>query len=102
MTGAKRIDALPDVPTLQEAGLAGYEAILWMAIVAPGGTPEPIIARLQHAMQEALAAPDVAAALRLQEMEPESSTPEAVRSRISAEVGKWQALAAAAGLKVEP
>jgi tripartite-type tricarboxylate transporter receptor subunit TctC len=102
VTSAKRIDALPQVPTLQEAGLAGYEAVLWMAVMAPAGTPPAIVMRLNQAMRDGLAAPDVVAALKLQEMEPGSSAPEAVQERISVEIAKWRSLAAAAGFEVEP
>jgi len=102
VTSARRIEALPQVPTLQEAGLAGYEAVLWMAVVAPAGTPRPIVLRLNQAMRSALAAPDVVTALKLQEMEAEASSPDAVQDKISVEIAKWRNLAAAAGLHAEP
>jgi tripartite-type tricarboxylate transporter receptor subunit TctC len=102
VTGTKRIDSLPNVPTLQEAGLAGYEAVLWMAVVMPAASPPAIVARLNSAMRNALAATDVVAALKAQEMEPDPTTPDALRERIRAEIAKWRSLAVSAGIKAEP
>jgi tripartite-type tricarboxylate transporter receptor subunit TctC len=102
VTGTKRIDSLPNVPTLQEAGLAGYEAVLWMAVVMPAASPPAIVARLNSAMRNALAATDVVAALKAQEMEPDPTTPHALRERIRAEIAKWRSLAVSAGIKAEP
>jgi len=102
LTGAKRIDSLPDVPTLQEAGLAGYEVVLWMAVVMPAASPPAIVARLNRAMRDALAATDVVVALKAQGVEPDPTTPDALRERIRVEITKWRSLAASAGLKAEP
>lgn len=92
ITGPKRIGSMADVPTLQEAGLAGYDVVLWMAVVMPGGTPPGIVAKLNRAMREGLASPEVVAALKAQEMEPESTTPEELRERIRTEIDKWRAI----------
>ena len=102
VTGARRSASLPEVPTLDEAGLAGYEASLWMALVAPAATPAPIIARLNTEMAAILAAPDTVGALDAQGMETEPSTPEELRRRIRSEIDKWRALVAAAGINAEP
>jgi tripartite-type tricarboxylate transporter receptor subunit TctC len=59
VTGAKRSAALPDAPTMEEAGLAGYEVYEWNAIFAPAGTPAPVVARLSEAIAKALQAPEV-------------------------------------------
>ena len=59
ITGAKRSDALPDAPTMREAGLADYEVYEWNAIFAPAGTPAPVVAKLAEAISKALHAPDV-------------------------------------------
>lgn len=93
VTSAGRIDSLPNVPTLQEAGLSGYEVVLWMAVVMPAHTPPAIATRLNQAMRDALAASDVVAALKAQGMEPGSTTPDALRGRIRTEIGKWRSLA---------
>ena len=59
LTGGKRISALPDTPTMAEAGVAGYEVYEWNAIFAPGGTPAPVVAKLADALAKAMASPDV-------------------------------------------
>jgi tripartite-type tricarboxylate transporter receptor subunit TctC len=102
VTGARRSASLPEVPTLDEAGLSGYEASLWMALVAPPATPAPIIVRLNTEMAAILAAPDTVAALDAQGMETEPSTPDELRRRIRSEIDKWRTLVAAAGINAEP
>jgi tripartite-type tricarboxylate transporter receptor subunit TctC len=102
VTGARRSPSLPEVPTLDEVGLTGYEASLWMALVAPAATPAAIVARLHDAMAAILAAPDTVAALDAQGMETEPSTPEGLRVRIRSEIDKWRTLVAAAGIHAEP
>ena len=102
ISGSRRIDSLPDVPTVAEAGLPGYEAVLWMAVVMPAATPAAIVTKLNGAMAEALAAPDVIASLKAQEMDAEPSTPDALRARIAAEIEKWRELATTAGIKTQP
>jgi tripartite-type tricarboxylate transporter receptor subunit TctC len=92
ITGPKRIGSMADVPTLQEAGLAGYDVVLWMAVVMPAGTPPGIVTKLNRAMREGLAAPEIVAALNAQEMEPESTTPEELRERIRTEIDKWRSI----------
>jgi len=102
VTGARRSASLPDVPTLDEAGLRGYEASLWVAIVAPAATPAAIVSRLHGEMAALLAAPDTVAALDAQGMETEPSTPDDLRRRIRAEIDKWRSLVAATGIHTEP
>jgi tripartite-type tricarboxylate transporter receptor subunit TctC len=101
MTGASRVNSLPEVPTLREAGLKDYDVELWMAVVMPSGTPPAIVARLNRAMRDTLAMKEVVEALKVQGMEAGSTTPEALRERIRTEIEKWTALASAGGLKVE-
>jgi tripartite-type tricarboxylate transporter receptor subunit TctC len=102
VTGARRSPSLPDVQTLDEAGLTGYEASLWMALVAPAATPAPIIARLNAEMATILTAPDTVAALDAQGMDTEPSTSDELRRRIRSEIDKWRALVAAAAIHTEP
>jgi tripartite-type tricarboxylate transporter receptor subunit TctC len=92
VTGATRVDSLPDVPTLQEAGLNGYDVALWMAVVMPSASPSAIVVQLNHAMRDALAAKDVVAALKAQGMEASYTTPDVLRERIRTEIAKWNAL----------
>jgi tripartite-type tricarboxylate transporter receptor subunit TctC len=99
VTGAKRSPSLPDVPTMAEAGLPGYDAVLWQAIAAPVGTPAPIIARLNREVTQILAEPATIAALAKQGVDAESSSPQALAARIRADIRKWRDVVAKAGIK---
>jgi tripartite-type tricarboxylate transporter receptor subunit TctC len=94
ITGTSRVDSLPDVPTLQEAGLNGYDVVLWMAVVMPAASPPTIVARLNRAMRDALAEKEVVAALKAQGMEAGYTTPDALRDHIHTEITEWRSLAA--------
>ncbi|HVY58673.1 MAG TPA: tripartite tricarboxylate transporter substrate binding protein [Xanthobacteraceae bacterium] len=100
-TGTKRIGLLPDVPTLDEAGLRGYEASLWMAIVAPAAVPPAIVERLNKELRVALTDRDVVAALAVQGLTPEPSTPDELRARIRNEIAKWRDVISKAGITVQ-
>ncbi|HVU43755.1 MAG TPA: tripartite tricarboxylate transporter substrate binding protein [Xanthobacteraceae bacterium] len=100
-TGAKRNAALPDLPTVAETGLPGYEAVLWMAIETPAAVPPPVVAQLNRALTAVLAEPKVKAALLAQGVNAEPGTPEALRSRIAGDIERWRAVIAKAGLKPE-
>ncbi|MBN8965747.1 MAG: tripartite tricarboxylate transporter substrate binding protein [Rhizobiales bacterium] len=101
VTSKTRVPALPDVPTMEEAGLPGYEAVLWMAVVAPAGLPTMMSERLQKEMQTVVAAPDVRKALEDQVVQPKSSTPKELSDRITREVALWRTIAAQAGIKAQ-
>jgi tripartite-type tricarboxylate transporter receptor subunit TctC len=98
VTGAARNAALPDVPTIAESGIAGYECSLWQAIVAPAGTPAAIVARLNREVNAALNDPTVRAAFAKQGVEPEGGSPEALTTRIRSDVTKWRDVMASAGI----
>ncbi len=100
-TGLKRNAALPDLPTVAEAGLPGYEAVLWMAMEAPAAVPPPVVAQLNRALAAVLAEPKVKAALLAQGFDTEPGTPDALRARIAADIARWRAVIAKAGLKPE-
>jgi len=100
-SGANRSAALPEMPTVAEAVLPGYEAVLWVSIVAPAGTPAAIVARLNREMNEILASPEAKDSLIAQGMEPEPGPPEAVTQRIRTDTEKWRAVVAKAGIKPE-
>jgi tripartite-type tricarboxylate transporter receptor subunit TctC len=102
VTGARRVTSLPDVPTLDETGLAGYEASLWMALVAPAATPPTVIARLHRDMAAILATPEMVEALQAQGLEMEPMTPDQLRARIASEIDKWRNLVKVAGIHAEP
>ena len=87
---------LPDVPTVAEAGVPGCEAGLWTAIVVPAGTPSAIVKRLNETMLAVAAAADVQQAMKIQGVDPEPGSPEAVKERIKADVVKWKDVVTAA------
>src|SRR3954470_11041244 len=100
-TGRKRVSSLPEVPTMMEAGVKDYDVALWIAYVAPAGTPDAIVARLNRAMNEILNEPDLVANLQKQGFEPDPDTPQALTRRIVSETAKWRALVAKTGIKPE-
>jgi len=101
VTAAKRVSSLPNVPTLIEAGVEGYEASLWMAVVAPAGTPAGIVNRLNRELTTVLQKEDVRASLVAQGLEPDPGAPEELRARIRADIQKWRDVIAKAGIRVE-
>ena len=101
IASAQRSALLPDVPTIAEAGLPGYEASLWMAIVAPAGTPAGIVTRLNETIAAALATPEARDALRDQGLDIETSTPAALATRIRDETGKWGEVIRQTGIVAE-
>jgi tripartite-type tricarboxylate transporter receptor subunit TctC len=101
VTSQSRVPALPDVPTMAEAGLPGYEAVLWMALVMPAHTPPEIVARLNKETRAAIADPAVQKALAGQVLVPRSSTPQELGDRIRADISKWHQIAVEAGIKLE-
>jgi len=98
---AMRMDDLPDVPTMAEAGLPGFEASLWFAIVAPAALPPRLLARLNREINGIVSEPAVKKALAVQAIEADTSTPEEVRERIRADIEKWRAVAARLGIRRE-
>jgi tripartite-type tricarboxylate transporter receptor subunit TctC len=100
VTGPKRAASLPDVPTVAEAALKGYEATNWYGYVVPAATPRPIIERLHQATVTVLDMPDIRKALLDQGIEAAPSSPERFAAYIKAETGKWTNVIKAAGIKV--
>jgi tripartite-type tricarboxylate transporter receptor subunit TctC len=98
-TQVKRIAMAPEVPTMVEAGLPGYDAVVWMGLLAPAGTPREIVAKLSQAVNEALRVSEVESALRAQGFETIGSSPEEFGRMIDGELKKWSDVAAAAGLR---
>ena len=101
MTTAKRIPQLPDVPTLQEAGVAGYDASVWLALLAPAGTPHEVVAKLNAEIGNLMDAPDVRKALLGAGVEPAPSSPEAMAQYMAQEMARWGKVVKAAGIKLE-
>ena len=89
VTGKTRSEALPDVPTMREAGLADYTAITWNGILAPAGTPRPIIAKLNEAIVKALQSPEMKAKYAAIGQDLAWSTPEEFAAFIAEETARW-------------
>jgi tripartite-type tricarboxylate transporter receptor subunit TctC len=98
-TGLKRASIAPNVPTMAEAGLAGFDLNLWFGLLAPAGTPREVIDKLARATNEALAVPEIATALRARGQDPLGGSPEEFAGYIDSEIKKGKVLAEAAGLK---
>ncbi|MGO4762913.1 tripartite tricarboxylate transporter substrate binding protein [Cupriavidus sp. 2KB_3] len=101
VTTAKRSSALPNVPTLAEAGLPGYELSPWFAAFVPARTPQPVIDALNKAMLEALKKPAVQQRLAGIGAEPIGSTPAALRDHLAKETTKWSALIKEKGIRAD-
>ncbi len=97
VTVGKRVETIPDVPTLVEAGLTGYEANSWQSIVAPANVPRPIVTALNNALTGFLAEPATREHFLKLGMQPLSSTPEEFGAYIRAEIKKWAPVIKAAG-----
>ena len=89
MTTAKRSPELPDVPTIAEAGVPGYEATSWFGMFAPAATPAPVVARLNAALVKVLADAEVKKKLAEQGAEPHGEKPEQFAEFIRKEAAKW-------------
>jgi tripartite-type tricarboxylate transporter receptor subunit TctC len=100
-TGRRRVFVLPDVPTMIESGVKDYDVALWFGYVAPAGTPDAIVARLNRYMAAILSDPETAETLRQQGFEPEPGPPEALAARIRSETEMWRGLVAKTGIKPE-
>jgi len=99
VTGPQRSPALPDVPAIAEAGLSGYEAVLWQAMNAPAGVPTAIITRLNAETNALLHEPETINALARVGVEVQPSTSQQLADRIAADIKKWHDVIAAAGIK---
>jgi tripartite-type tricarboxylate transporter receptor subunit TctC len=100
VTGAKREPTVPNVPTVAEAGVPGYEFTIWFALYAPAGTPKPIVTLLNQELVEALAEADMRDKLARTGVNPGSSSPEELGKHLRAEVTKWARVVKAAGIPI--
>jgi tripartite-type tricarboxylate transporter receptor subunit TctC len=101
VTGAVRNPTLPNVPTIAESGLPGYESALWQAIVAPAATPPAIVAKLNREVIAVLNDPNVRAAFAKHGVEAEPGSPEALGTRIRDDVKKWREVITNAGIRAK-
>src|SRR6516165_1093409 len=88
-TGKTRSNVLPDVPTVEEAGLSGYEATIWHGLMAPGGTPKPIIDKLNRAINEAIKRPEIVKLWAHQGAIPMSMSPDEFDKFLRSDIVKW-------------
>jgi len=101
VTTGRRLETMPDVPTLNEAGIAGYEANSWQCVVAPANLPRPIVAKLNVALLDIMAAPEMRSHFLAIGWQPLSSTPEQAADYVRAEIDRWTKLIGAAGVSAE-
>lgn len=101
VSGARRSPALPDVPTVSEAGVPGYEASGWLGILAPAGTPPAVVRHLNAEVNAVLGSPDVRGRLASNGADVAGGSPEAFAAFIESEMAKWSGIVKATGLRVE-
>jgi tripartite-type tricarboxylate transporter receptor subunit TctC len=98
VTGAQRSSALPNLPTVAESGVPGYEVSAWFGIFAPAGVPHPVVQRLNAEFVKAMQQPDLRQRLASQGAEPLTSTPEEFAAYLRSEIDKWAKVVKAAGM----
>jgi tripartite-type tricarboxylate transporter receptor subunit TctC len=101
VSGSRRAAALPAVPTIAEAGVAGYEASTWYPLLAPAGTPQPVIDKLNAQMIAILAGADVREKLNAQGIETVGSTPAQLAAHLKSEMAKWEKVVRLSGARVD-
>lgn len=102
VSSAQRIPQVPDMPTFIEAGVPGYEAYTWHMILAPAGTPEPIVTRMNQAVNQVMAMQNVQTRLADLTMQTRSdTTPETARKWLTDEIAKWEPIIREAGIKAD-
>ncbi|MCC7485595.1 MAG: tripartite tricarboxylate transporter substrate binding protein [Burkholderiales bacterium] len=99
--GAKRVAALPDVPTISESGLPGYEANNWWGMMAPAGTPAAVLKRLSEELAAIVNSPETQKRFSAEGAESRSMSPEAFTKYIASEMTKWSKVVREAGIKAE-
>jgi tripartite-type tricarboxylate transporter receptor subunit TctC len=100
-SGAKRSTVMPEVPTIAEAGVKGYESTIWIGLMAPRGTPKPVIDRINAEVGKVLARPDVKKAWNEQGAEPLAMTPGEFEKYLNDDIAKWAKVIRGAGIKVD-
>ncbi|MFM8616832.1 MAG: Bug family tripartite tricarboxylate transporter substrate binding protein, partial [Alphaproteobacteria bacterium] len=95
----KRVPLLPEIPTIAESGLPGFDGVDWAAMMAPPGLPAPILAKLNAAMQSVLKEPELVAAMAARRLVLEASTPEALAEFLRQETARWAPVVRASGAR---
>jgi tripartite-type tricarboxylate transporter receptor subunit TctC len=101
VTTAKRSPAMPDLPTIAEQGVAGYEATSWFGVMAPAGTPKPIVDKLSQQIAKDIKSSSGTKLLAEQGAEPVGNTPEEFAAFITAEIAKWAKVIQASGAQID-
>jgi tripartite-type tricarboxylate transporter receptor subunit TctC len=100
-TSRQRTKAFPDLPTMNELGLPGFEGYLWVGVVTPTGTPKPVIDKLAAAITRAVASPDIQERFDKEGIEAETPGPDAFRALIAKEIAQYRELARTSSIKVD-
>ena len=101
VTSAKRTPSLPNVPTIAEAGLPGFDVSIWLGVLAPAKTPPDVVARLNSEIRKVMAEPDMKAQLLKAGIDPLTSTPDEFAATIKADTAKWSKVVKASGARVD-
>ena len=99
-TGTERNPVLPDLPTVAEAGVPGFEAPIWLGLMAPKGTPDPVLQKLNAAVRKIVAMPEVKAAWGKQGANPMSMDTKAFEAFLKKDIEKWAKIVEVSGAKV--
>ena len=101
VSSSKRSPLAPDVPTIDEAGVKGYEMGYWFGAYVPAGTPQPIVEKLNDLLTKAIGSPEARQFYETTGTEPVSSTPDELKAFQAAEAQKWGKIIKAAGIEAE-
>jgi tripartite-type tricarboxylate transporter receptor subunit TctC len=101
VTSAKRVDDLPNVPTINESGYKGFDAVVWFGLLAPAGTPKDVVARLNAEFNKALQNPELRKKLGDEGADAAGGTPEQFAALIRDEIPRWGKVVKDSGAKVD-
>jgi tripartite-type tricarboxylate transporter receptor subunit TctC len=101
VTSAKRVEDLPDVPTIAESGYKGFDAVTWFGLLGPAKLPADVVAKLNAEVRKALASPQLQKKMRDQGVDLQADTPEQFGALIKADIAKWGQVVKDSGAKVE-